>query len=91
MHWVKKASYVDGYKLEIKFGNDEVRLVDLGDYLDGGIFEALKDISFFKSFVVNHDIDTIVWPNNADFSPDFLYEIGQAVEAVGEPADAADG
>lgn len=88
MHWVKKASYVDGYKLEIRFGNDEVRLVDFGNHLDGGIFEALKDISFFKSFVVNPDIDTIVWPNHADFSPDFLYEIGQSIS---EPADAAGG
>ena len=88
MHWVKNASYVDGYKLAIKFENNEVRLVDLGNYLDGGIFEDLKDISFFKSFVVNHDIDTVVWPNNADFSPDFLYEIGRAIS---ETADAADG
>ena len=88
MHWVKDASYVDGYKLEIKFENDEIRLVDLENHLDGGIFEALKDISFFKSFVVNQDIDTIVWPNDADFSPDFLYEIGQTIS---EPANAADG
>jgi len=88
MHWVKDASYVDGYKLEIKFENDEIRLVDLENHLDGGIFEALKDISFFKSFVVNQDIDTVVWPNDADFSPDFLYEIGQTIS---EPADAADG
>jgi len=88
MHWVKDASYVDGYKLEIKFENDEIRLVDLENHLDGEIFEALKDISFFKSFVVNQDIDTVVWPNDADFSPDFLYEIGQTISA---PADAADG
>ena len=88
MHWVKDASYVDGYKLEIKFENDEIRLVDLENHLDGGIFEALKDISLFKSFVVNQDIDTVVWPNNADFSPDFLYEIGQTIS---KPVNAADG
>lgn len=88
MHWVKNASYVDGYRLEIKFGNDELRLVDLKDHLDSGIFEDLKDITFFKSFVVNHDIDTVVWPNNADFSPDFLYEIGKTVS---KSSDAAEG
>jgi len=88
MHWVKEASYVEGYKLRIRFDNDEVKLVDLTDHLDGGIFELLKDISYFKSFEVNRDIDTVVWPNEADFSPEFLYKIG---EAVSEPADAADG
>jgi len=88
MHWVKDASYVEGYKLRIHFENDEIKLVDLSGHLDGGIFEPLKDISYFKSFEVNRDIDTVVWPNEADFSPDFLYEIG---EAVSERADAADG
>ena len=87
MHWVKEASYIDGYKIEIKFGNDEVRNADLKNYLDGGIFEALKDLSFFKTFVVNHHIDTIVWPNNADFSPDFLYKIGQTISEAEDTAE----
>ena len=43
------------------------------------IFEPLKDMVYFKSVKLNEDIDTVVWPNNADFSPDFLYEIGQPV------------
>ncbi len=88
MHWVKDASYVDEYKIEIKFENDEIKLVDLEHHLDGGIFEPLKDILYFKSFSVSHDIDTIVWPNDADFSPDFLHEIGQTIS---QSADVADG
>jgi hypothetical protein len=88
MHWVKSASYIDGYKIEIRFENDEVRRVDLENYLDGGIFEALKELSFFKTFAVNHEIDTVVWPNNADFSPDFLYKIGQTISESEDPADS---
>ena len=79
MHWVKDASHVEGFKLRIKFENDVVKLVDLTDHLDGDVFQPLKEISYFKTFTVNHDIDTVVWPNQADFSPDFLYEIGEAV------------
>lgn len=86
MHWVKDASHVEGYKLKIRFENDEVKVVDLATYLDSGIFEPLKDIFYFKSFEVNRDIDTVVWPNEADFSPDFLYAIGKIID---EPADAA--
>ncbi len=51
MHWVKDASHIEGYKLKIRFENDEVKVVDLATYLDGGIFEPLKDISYFKSLV----------------------------------------
>ncbi len=76
MHWITGVKYIDSYKLIIKFENNELKVVDLQPHLDGGIFEPLKDISYFKTVTLNEDIDTIVWPNNADFSPDFLYEIG---------------
>ncbi len=88
MHWVKDASYLKEFKLQIKFENDEVKIVDLSGHLDGPVFEPLKDISYFKSFQVNHDIDTIVWPNNTDFSPDFLYDIGETIDMQ---KDAAEG
>ena len=87
MRYVTDANHIGDYKLMIRFDNDELRLVDLGPHLDGPIFEPLKDLSYFKSVAVNRDIDTIVWPNHADFSPDFLYEIGQKVS---EQPDAVD-
>ena len=76
MHFVKKAKYVSGYRLVLTFEDGSVRLVDLEDYLDGEVFEPLKDVSYFRRVRVNRDLDTVVWPNEADFSPDFLYEIG---------------
>ncbi|HBU08298.1 MAG: hypothetical protein A2Y42_01640 [Omnitrophica WOR_2 bacterium GWB2_45_9] len=79
MHWIINVSYLDGYKLKLKFENNEYKVVDLQSYLEGKIFEPLKNISYFKSVTLNRDIDTVVWPNNADFSPDFLYEISQPV------------
>ena len=79
MHYVLDASYEGGYRLKIRFGNDEIRIVDLSRHLAGHIFAPLRDLSYFRQFRVNQDIDTIVWPNNADFSPDFLYEISVPV------------
>jgi len=88
MRWVVDATYIGGYKLKIKFDNGEIKVVDLKPHLDGPIFEPLKRLDFFKSFRVDKDIDTVVWPNNADFSPDFLYEIGQKVSEQDAAADA---
>ena len=81
MHWIIDVAYITGYKLKLKFENNEYKLVDLQSHLDGKIFEPLKDVSYFGLVTLNKDIDTIVWPNNADFSPDFLYEIGQFVKS----------
>jgi len=88
MHYVTEATYVSEYKIKVRFENGEVRVVDLSPHLYGPVFEPLKDLSFFKSFKVNTDIDTVTWPNDADFSPDFLYEIGHLIS---EQQDAADG
>ncbi len=88
MHYVTEASYVGDYRLKIRFEDDEVRIVNLAGHLDGPVFEPLKDLSFFRRFTVNRDIDTVVWPNGADFSPDFLYEIGEGASESAHPADA---
>ncbi len=41
-----------------------------------------KDQNYFKTVTVNSELDTIVWENGADFSPEFLYEIGEDISAV---------
>jgi len=76
MHFVKKANYVSEYKLLLTFEDGNARLIDLKPHLEGEIFGPLKDISYFKTVKINSDLDTIVWKNGADISPDFLYEIG---------------
>ncbi|MEW6234016.1 MAG: DUF2442 domain-containing protein [Candidatus Omnitrophota bacterium] len=79
MHFVKNAAYTSEYKLLLSFEDGSVKLVDLEPHLDGEIFEPLKDMNYFKTAWVNPDIDTIMWDNGADMSPDFLYEIGKPV------------
>jgi hypothetical protein len=79
MHFVRNVTYISEYKLLLTFEDGSVRLVNLKPHLDGEIFEPLKDINYFKTVRVNPDLDTIVWENGADVSPDFLYEIGVAV------------
>jgi hypothetical protein len=46
-----------------------------------------RSLAYFRNFRVNEDLDTIVWENGADFSPDFLYEIGQPVSEANRAAD----
>lgn len=79
MHFVKKAEYLGEYRVRLSFEDGSVRDVDLEQHLDGEIFEPLKDVEYFKTLAVEPDLDTIVWDNGADISPDFLYEIGQVV------------
>jgi hypothetical protein len=79
MHFVRSVSHVSGYELLLSFEDGSVRRVDLGPYLDGEIFKPLRDIEYFKTVRLDDELDTIVWDNGADISPDFLHEIGQEV------------
>jgi hypothetical protein len=79
MHFVRDASYISEYKLLLTFEDGIAKIANLEPYLDGEIFEPLKDIGYFKTFRVDQELDTIVWENGADISPDFLYEIGVSV------------
>jgi len=71
---VIKARYVRNYVIHIRFSDGTEGEVDLADALEGEIFEPMKDISYFKCFQVDPELHTIVWPNGADFAPEFLYE-----------------
>jgi hypothetical protein len=79
MRYVVDAAYLDGYRLRVQFDNGSTKVVDLYPHLDGPIFEPLREKTYFKSFRLDREIDTVVWENGADFAPEFLYEIGEDV------------
>jgi len=87
MHYVTDVEYESGYRLRLRFEDGSLRLVDLEGHLDGEIFEPLQDPARFRSARLNPDIDTVVWDNGADMSPDFLYEISTPLEAVRKVAE----
>ena len=79
MHYVTGVEYECDYKLQLCFEDGSVKSVDLAAHLEGEVFEPLKDLRVFRSAQLNPDIDTVVWDNGADMSPDFLYEIGEVL------------
>lgn len=82
MHFVIKAEHIENYRLKVFFRNGKTMIIDLEPHLEGEIFIPLRDIEYFKTFTVSTDIDTVCWDNGADFSPDFLYDIGKEVSSA---------
>jgi len=71
---IVETKYVGDYTLFLRFSDGTEGEINFEQELTGEMFEPLRDIEYFKKFVLNHEIHTIVWPNGADFSPKFLYE-----------------
>ena len=82
MKHIKIAHYVGDYRLEVEFDDGIRKVVDLASYLEGEVFEPLKNKKYFAAVTVHPELETVVWENGADFSPEFLYEIGKEVRSA---------
>ena len=72
MKTVKKARVLRPYVLDLVFSDGTRREVDLEGELYGEVFEPLREAAYFAKAAVDPVLGTIVWPNGADFSPEFL-------------------
>ncbi len=77
---VKKAEYLNDFKVFIEFSDGVSKTIDLEKELDGAVFEPLKNKDYFKTFTIK--FNTIEWDNGADFAHEYLYEIGQNSDKI---------
>ena len=70
---VTDVAVLDGFRVRLTFTDGAEKEVDLEPYLNGPIFEPLKDTARFREISVDQELGTIVWPNGADICPDVLY------------------
>jgi hypothetical protein len=80
-----QASYINDYKILLKFNDGVEMTVDLENELNGSVFTPLKDKSKFRKFSIV--FNTIEWENGADFAPEYLYELAISQHKIAsEPA-----
>ena len=77
---VTSAQVLGHYRLRLGFSDGSLRDVDLTGELRGPVFEPLADPDFFAQVHVDDELGTVVWPNGADFAPEFLNEIGVEIK-----------
>jgi len=71
---IEAVKYVRDYILWLRFNDGAEGTVDLADELTGPVFMPLADKRVFKAVRVDPLLRTVVWPNEADLAPEFLYE-----------------
>jgi hypothetical protein len=71
---IQSASHVRDYTLHMRFADGMEGEIDLAAELDGEVFVPLRDQAFFRQFRLDPELHTVVWPNGADFAPEFFYQ-----------------
>ncbi len=74
MPHLAKARYGGDYRVWLEFSDGASGEVDFAPELHGKVFEPLRDLAYFREFRLDEELGTLVWPNGADFAPEFLYE-----------------
>lgn len=72
---ITKVRPTGAYRLWLEFSDGVSGEVDLAAELDGPIFQPLRDPAVLEQVSVDPEINTIAWPNGADFAPEFLREL----------------
>ena len=73
---VVRVTVVCPYVLDVTFADGVQRRVDLEPVLFSEMFEPLRDFTRFAEARVDPVLGTVIWPNGADLSPEFLYTAG---------------
>jgi hypothetical protein len=73
MPCVVSAKVCGPYSVFVVFDGGMSKQVNLRRLLKGPVFQPLLDPVEFARVRVDHDVGTIVWPNQADIAPETLY------------------
>jgi hypothetical protein len=73
---VIRAEYQDKFRIHLTFNDNTKKIVDFSQWIDGPIFEPLKDVEYFRRFYLEGG--TVAWPNGADIAPETLYHASAA-------------
>ena len=65
---------VGPYTLQVEFDDDTAQLIDFEPVLAGELYGPLCDLSLFNQVQIDAEVQTLVWPNGADFDPATLHD-----------------
>jgi len=82
---ILEARVCGSHSLRLTFSDGTRKRVNLWPLLDGPVLEPLRDPAYFARVVIDPVAGTVVWPNEADFAPEALYELEAEEELASEP------
>jgi hypothetical protein len=62
------------YTLRVRFDDNTEQTVDFRPVLAGKLYGLLRDLELFNQVRIDPEVETLAWPNGADFDPATLHE-----------------
>lgn len=77
---------VSAYTLRVRFDDATEQAIDFRPILAGELYGPLRNPEVFNQVRIDGEVETLVWPNGADFDPATLHDCPVQKRAFGELA-----
>ncbi len=74
IHRVRGFQIVSPYTLRLRFGDNSEQTINFLPILAGELYGPLRDLALFNQVQIDPEVQTLVWPNGADFDPATLHD-----------------
>ena len=74
------------YTLRVQFDDNTEQVIDFEPILAGELYGPLRDLKLFSQVRIDAEVQTLVWPNGADFDPATLHDWPKYAEALAAQA-----
>ena len=71
---IKSYKTIDDFVLNIKFDDNSEQVINFYPVLSGELYGHLRDLNIFNQVRIDPEVNTLVWPNGADFDPETLHD-----------------
>lgn len=71
---VRSFEIVGAFKLCVRFDDGTEQRIDFQPVLAGELYGPLRNPEVFNQVRIDTEIETLVWPNGADFDPATLHD-----------------
>jgi hypothetical protein len=74
IHRIIDCQLLPPYSLKLKFEDGLSKVIDLERVLEGEIYGPLRNPELFSKVMIDPEVQTVIWPNGADFDPAVLHD-----------------
>ena len=86
---VKSFQIVGAYTLRVHFDDQTEQVINFEPVLAGELYGPLRDLALFNQVQIDPEVQTLVWPNGADYDPATLHDWPEQAEALAARAPVA--
>ena len=79
---VRSFQCVAPYTLRVQFDDQTEQVINFEPILAGELYRPLRNLALFNQVHIDPEVDTLVWPNGADFDPATLHDWPKQAEAL---------